>query len=199
MRLGRIAQPDRIVRGLLGVGMIGYYGLHPASTWALAGLVPLLTATVNFCPLYLLRRRSPEAATADAQPAPQEAPTTPAPEPAQTTSAKTTEPAKVIHATDRTFAALVKTDQPVLVDFWATWCGPCRAVAPTLDALAGEFAGRARIVKVDVDRCPKTAQAFGIRNIPTLALLSGGEVEDVLVGAQSKERLRKVIAKALHS
>jgi thioredoxin 1 len=197
MRPGRIAQAERIARGLLGAGMLGYFGFHPASTWALAGLVPLLTATVNFCPLYLLRRKPADATTEPGAKA--DAPLAATPAPVSAEPEKAVAQAKVIHATDRTFDAILKTDQPVLVDFWATWCGPCRAVAPTLDALATEFAGRARIVKVDVDRCPKTAQAFGIRNVPTLALLEGGEVADVLVGAQSKDRLRKLLSKSLRS
>jgi thioredoxin 1 len=103
----------------------------------------------------------------------------------------------VLHATDASFSRLVlEHDGPVLVDFWAPWCAPCRAVAPALEELAREHAGRARIVKVDVDQCPRTASAYGIRSIPTLALFRGGEQVEVLVGLQSKERLGGLLARA---
>lgn len=101
---------------------------------------------------------------------------------------------KVAHATDATFKALVlEADRPVLVDFWAEWCGPCKAIAPVLEELAGEVAGKARIVKVDVDSCPRTAGQFNIRSIPTLVLFKDGDVADVLVGMQSKGKLSKLL------
>jgi thioredoxin 1 len=73
-------------------------------------------------------------------------------------------------------------DTPVVVDFWATWCGPCRAMAPHLDAIASEFEGKLRIVKVDVDRNQKTAITYGIQSLPTLLVFKNGEVVDKLVG-----------------
>jgi thioredoxin 1 len=75
---------------------------------------------------------------------------------------------------------------PVLVDFWAEWCGPCKAIAPVLDQLATEFAGKLKIVKVNVDEAPDLAQNFGIRSIPTLLVFKGGVVADQAVGAKSK-------------
>jgi len=108
------------------------------------------------------------------------------------------QPGQVLHATDASFAELVeRSPQPVLVDFWAEWCAPCRAIAPALEQLAAEYAGRARVVKVDVDRCPATARRFGIRSIPTLALFQGGEPVETTVGLQGKDRLARLLDGAL--
>ena len=82
---------------------------------------------------------------------------------------------------------------PILVDFWATWCGPCRMVAPILEKLATEVTGRARIGKVDVDQNPATAAKFGIQSIPTLLLFKNGKPVDQMVGAQSREAITAMI------
>jgi thioredoxin 1 len=105
-----------------------------------------------------------------------------------------------IVGTDANFEELVvKSDVPVLVDFWAPWCGPCRMVGPVLDEVAKEYAGKAKVVKVNVDEETAVAGAMSIRSIPTVALFKGGEVVDVLVGARPKAAftaaLDKVVAK----
>lgn len=87
------------------------------------------------------------------------------------------------HATDASFAKdVLESDVPVLVDFWAEWCGPCRAIAPHLESLAPRYEGRARIVKMDIDSNPQTPASFGIRSIPTLLVFKGGKVVDQIVG-----------------
>lgn len=92
--------------------------------------------------------------------------------------------------TDNNFKdEVVKADVPVLVDFWAAWCGPCRMIAPMIEELAREFNGRAKIMKMDVDNNPQTAMQFGIRSIPTLLFFKDGEVVDQLIGASSKKAL----------
>jgi thioredoxin 2 len=93
--------------------------------------------------------------------------------------------------TDATFAAEVeRSPLPVLVDAWAAWCGPCRTIAPAIDALASELAGRVRVVKLNVDENPATAGRFGIRSIPTLLVIAGGREIDRIVGAQPIEAVR---------
>lgn len=91
--------------------------------------------------------------------------------------------------TESNFDELIKTDKPVLVDFWAEWCGPCRLVGPHVDALATEYEGRAVIGKVNVDQQGTLAAKYGVRNIPTLIVLKNGEVVDKVVGAVPKETL----------
>ena len=96
-----------------------------------------------------------------------------------------------VTVTDATFAAEVeRSPLPVLVDAWAAWCGPCRTIAPTIDELAVELAGRVRVAKLNVDENPATAGRFDIRSIPTLLVIAGGREVDRIVGAQPKHAIR---------
>ena len=95
-----------------------------------------------------------------------------------------------LHLTDATFEKdVLKSDKPVLVDFTATWCGPCRMIAPIIEELANEYQGRAVIGKVDVDENPETSMNFGIRSVPTLLIFKGGQVVDQIIGAVGKEKI----------
>ncbi len=102
--------------------------------------------------------------------------------------------ADVLEVTDETFEAEVKqADLPVLVDFWAPWCGPCRMVAPTVEALATKYEGKVKFVKINVDDSPGTATEFKIRSIPTLAILKGGKVEEQVIGVQAEDQLSELL------
>jgi thioredoxin 1 len=95
-----------------------------------------------------------------------------------------------IHTTDATFEQdVIKSDKPVLVDFTATWCGPCRMIAPIIDELAGEYAGKAVFAKMDVDENPEVSMNFGIRSIPTLMVFKNGQVVDQIIGAVGKDKI----------
>jgi thioredoxin 1 len=96
---------------------------------------------------------------------------------------------KAIEITDANFEEIIKSEQPILVDFWAEWCGPCKMIGPVVEELAGDYEGKAIIGKVDVDSNPAVAQAFGIRSIPTLLFFKGGEIVDKQVGAVPKSVL----------
>lgn len=99
---------------------------------------------------------------------------------------------------DATFKSEVLDSQtPVLVDFWATWCAPCRAIAPTLEELATQYKGQLKIAKLDVDENNVTAEQFGIRSIPTLLMFKGGKVVDTLVGGGPKAKFEDSIKKVL--
>ena len=104
----------------------------------------------------------------------------------------------IIHVTDSAFEQVVlNADLPVLVDFWAEWCGPCKMIAPVLSEIADEYAGQLKICKVDVDANPEIPPKFGIRGIPTLILFKGGNAEATKVGALSKTQLTEFVKEAL--
>jgi thioredoxin 1 len=97
---------------------------------------------------------------------------------------------KPVIVDDSTFQAeVLNADKPVLVDYWAIWCGPCKMIAPILEELAAEYDGKLKVAKLDVDANPKTAMQYGIRSIPTLMIFKGGQVVEQLVGAVPKRTL----------
>ncbi len=101
---------------------------------------------------------------------------------------------KIIELSDDTFEQeVLKSDVPVLVDYWAEWCGPCKMIAPVLEEVAGDYDGRLKIAKLNIDDNPDTPPAYGIRGIPTLMLFKNGEVEATKVGAVSKSQLTAFI------
>lgn len=102
----------------------------------------------------------------------------------------------IINVTDSTFDSMVlQSDMPALVDFWASWCAPCRAIAPIVDEMAQEYSGRLRVTKMNVDDNPATPGRYGVRGIPTLILFKGGKVVDQLVGAVPKNQIKELIEK----
>ena len=100
--------------------------------------------------------------------------------------------------TDQNFEQeVLKSDQPVVVDFWAVWCAPCRMVAPTVEALAEEYSGRAKVGKLNVDENQAVTSRYNIRGIPTLLLFKNGQVQEQIVGATSKDNIVKLLEKHL--
>ncbi|MCB0490957.1 MAG: thioredoxin [Cyclobacteriaceae bacterium] len=101
---------------------------------------------------------------------------------------------KTLELNDSNFDEAIKGDKPVLVDFWAEWCGPCKMIGPVVEELAGEYEGKAVVAKVNVDENPGVAGRFGIRSIPTLLVFKGGEIVDKQVGAVPKSVLAQKLA-----
>jgi thioredoxin 1 len=106
--------------------------------------------------------------------------------------------AKAIEITEANYQKeVMESTQPVLIDFWAEWCGPCRMVGPVVEELAGEYAGKAKVGKIDVDNNQNLAQQFGVSSIPTLVVVKGGKVVNGRVGVGSKADLAKMLDEAL--
>lgn len=102
--------------------------------------------------------------------------------------------AQIVHVTDDSFESeVLQSGEPVLVDYWAEWCGPCKMIAPVLDEIADEYSGKVKIAKLNIDDNPNTPPRYGIRGIPTLMLFKAGEVEATKVGAVSKSQLTAFI------
>jgi thioredoxin 1 len=102
-----------------------------------------------------------------------------------------------VEATDANFEALIQSDKPVLVDFWAEWCGPCKMIGPVVEQLAGEYEGKAIVAKMDVDQNAQIPAKFGIRSIPTLMVFKNGQLVDKVIGAVPKNVLEQKLQAAM--
>jgi thioredoxin 1 len=112
-------------------------------------------------------------------------------------SSEMSESEHLVHVTDGSFEQeILKSDRPALVDFWAAWCGPCRTVGPVVEELAGEYAGKVKVCKLDVDQNKEIPSRYGVRGIPTLMLFKDGQVVDQIVGAVPKSRIKELLDKA---
>ncbi len=104
----------------------------------------------------------------------------------------------IVNVTDSTFETLIlKSDTPALVDFWASWCAPCKAIAPLVEEIAGQYLGKVKVAKMNVDENPATPGKYGVRGIPTLILFKGGKVIDQVVGAVPKNQIKDLVEKGL--
>jgi len=103
----------------------------------------------------------------------------------------------ILELTSANFKSTVESGTPVLVDFWAPWCGPCRVIAPILEEVAREFDGKARVGKVNVDDSPDIASQFGVRGIPTLILFKNGQIQGQMVGVNPKSNIVSLVQKSL--
>ena len=104
----------------------------------------------------------------------------------------------VLEVSDATFEKeVLQSDQPVLVDFWATWCGPCRAIAPIVDGVAQAYAGKLKVAKVDVDRNPATPSRYGIRGIPALLFFKSGKIADQVIGYAPQNEIEAKVQRLL--
>ena len=104
-----------------------------------------------------------------------------------------------ININDENFSEeVLRSDIPVLVDFWAEWCGPCKVVGPTIEALAADYAGKVKVAKLNVDDNPQAAGRFGVRSIPTLIVFKDGEAQQAAIGVKPKGQLAELIEKYLH-
>jgi thioredoxin 1 len=104
----------------------------------------------------------------------------------------------IVHISDESFEEeVLQSEKPVLIDYWAEWCGPCKMIAPALDEIAGEYSDRLKVVKLNIDDNPQTPPKYGIRGIPTLMVFKNGRVEATKVGAASKAQLTAFIEESL--
>lgn len=118
--------------------------------------------------------------------------------PSTTNSYPTSTTKGIIEITDANFDQLVlKSEQPVMVDFWAMWCGPCKALAPTVGEVAAAYSGKVVVGKMDVDQNPSTPQRYGIRGIPTLLIFKNGQVQEQIVGNVAREKIENALNKQL--